>query len=170
MLMLELDPWHRNSHRMRHGLTEDFGYFSPDVDVGETNRQLEVTVELPGLDEEDIDVTLTDGVLTVKGEKRAETEEFGDDKHHYCLERSYGAFRRSFALPPEIDADDASARFDKGVLRIIFPKKAAVRAEPFTPPASRFPFWLLPPPGDGRFRNGRPVRSLVRAVRRFLHH
>ena len=170
MLMLELDPWHRESHRMRHGLTEDFGYFSPDVDVSETDRHFEVTAELPGLDEEDIDITLTDGVLTVKGEKRAETRELGVDTHHHCLERSYGAFRRSIGLPPEIDADDVSARFDKGVLKIIFPKKSAVRAEAFTPPVSQFPFWLLPPPGGDRFRNGYPVRSLVRAVRRLLHH
>ena len=168
MLMLELDPWHRDSRRMRHGLMEDFGYFSPDVDVSETDRQLEVTAELPGLDEGDIDVTLTDGVLTVKGEKRAETEELGVDKHHHCLERSYGAFRRSFGLPPEIDIDDVSARFDKGVLKIIFPKKSVIQAEAFTPPAPQFQFWLLPPPGGNRFRNGRPIRPLVRAVRRFL--
>ena len=170
MLMLELDPLHRDSHRMRHGLTDDFGYFSPDVDVSETDRQFEVTAELPGLDEGDIDVTLTDGVLTIKGEKRAETRELGVDKHHYCMERGYGAFRRSFRLPPEIDADRASARFDRGILKIVFPKKLALQAEAFTPPSSRFRFWLLPPPGGDRLRNGRPVRTLVRAVRRFLHH
>ena len=147
------------------------GRFSPDVDVSETGGRFEVTAELPGLQEKDIHITLNDGVLIVKGEKRSDTGRRDVHKRHHCRERGYGAFRRCIGLPPEIDTDRVSARLDKGVLRIVFSKKTAVRAEDFTrPPDSQFKFWLLPPPADGQHRNGRPVRSLVRAVRRFLHH
>ena len=104
------------------------GGFCPSMDVSETDRQLKVTAELPGVDDKDIEVTLTDGVLTVKGEKRSESEEEDKDKHHYRLERSYGAFRRSFRLPPGIDADDVSASFDKGVLKVTVAKKEAAES------------------------------------------
>ena len=152
MSMLELVPWRKERKQMARELADDWlmplhhqidrvftdffgtdvprlaqthwdGRFSPSIDVSETDRQLKVAAELPGMDEKDIEVTLTDGVLTVKGEKRSETEEEDKAKHHYRLERSYGAFRRSFQLPPEIDADEVSASFDKGVLTITVAKK-----------------------------------------------
>ena len=88
----------------------------------------EIDLELPGVKPADIDVSLQDGHLTVKGEKRSESEEENKDKHHYRLERSYGAFRRSFRLPPEIDADDVSASFDKGVLKVTVAKKEAAES------------------------------------------
>ena len=103
------------------------GGFSPSMDVTETDGQLEVTAELPGLDEEDVEVSLTDGVLTIKGEKKSETKEEDKDRSHYRLERSYGSFRRSFQLPPEIDAEKVSASFDKGVLKIAIAKTEAAR-------------------------------------------
>ena len=190
MSMVELAAVRKGSSRTRRELTgnqvfTDFigagvrhldpvrrnGRFSPDVDVSETGGRFEVTAELPGLDEKDIHITLNDGVLTVKGEKRSETGQRDVYKQHHCRERGYGAFRRCIGLPPEIDTDEVSARLDKGVLEIVFSKKKAVRAEDFTPPPdSQFKFWLLPPPADGRYPNGRPVRSLVRAVRRLLRH
>ena len=104
------------------------GRFSPDVDVSETGGRFEVTAELPGLQEKDIHITLNDGVLIVKGEKRSDTGRRDVHKRHHCRERGYGAFRRCIGLPPEIDTDRVSARLDKGVLRIVFSKKTAVRA------------------------------------------
>ena len=157
MSMLELVPWRKDRTRMTRGPGDDWllplhhqidraftdffgadfprlartgwnGDFSPDMDVSESDRQIEVTAELPGMDDKDIEVTLTDGVLTVKGEKRSERKEEDRDKHHYRLERSYGAFRRSFRLPPEIDADAVSASFDKGVLKVTVAKKETAEA------------------------------------------
>ena len=93
----------------------------PRVDVAETDKkEIEVTAELPGLDEQDVDVTLADGVLTLKGEKRSERKEEGRD--FYLAERSYGAFHRSIALPEGIDVDKVSAEFSKGVLKVRAPK------------------------------------------------
>ena len=146
------------------------GRFSPAVDVSETAGRFEVTAELPGLDAKDIHVTLNDGVLTVKGEKRSGTGQGYVHKQRHYQERGYGAFRRSFALPPEVDTDGVTVYFDNGVLKIVFSKKTAVQAEAFTAPTSQFKFWLLPPPADDRFRRGHPIRSLVRAAGRFLHH
>jgi HSP20 family protein len=93
---------------------------SVSVDVAEDDKGYTITAELPGLDESDIDVSVTDDVLTLKGEKRAETEE--KNKNRYVCERSYGAFQRSFALPADADADKIDAKFAKGVLTIALPK------------------------------------------------
>jgi HSP20 family protein len=93
------------------------GYrLQPKIDIAETDKDIEVTVELPGLDEKDVDVTLADGILTLKGEKKSERKEEGRD--FYVAERSYGSFRRSIALPESVDADKVSAEFSKGVLTV----------------------------------------------------
>lgn len=97
----------------------------PKVDVAETDKDVEVTVELPGLDEKDVEVTLADGVLTVKGEKKSERKEEG--KGFYLAERSYGSFQRSIALPEGVDADKVSAEFSKGVLTVKAPKLPEVQ-------------------------------------------
>lgn len=99
---------------------------SVDVDVAEDDKAYTITAELPGLDEKDIDVSISDDVLTLKGEKKAEKEEKG--KNRYVCERSYGAFVRSFALPSDSLADKIGARFAKGVLTITLPKNP--KAEP----------------------------------------
>lgn len=99
--------------------------FRPSMDVSETDQQFEIAAELPGLDEEDLEVTVTDGVLTIKGEKRLEAENQDQSRSNHRVERSYGAFRRSLQLPPEADAEQASASFDKGVLRVTIAKKEA---------------------------------------------
>ena len=96
------------------------GRLSPQIDLSETEKTVEVSIELPGVDEKDIDVTVTDDVLTIKGEKKDETEDKGKDYH--VIERSYGAFQRILALPCEVDADKVDAKFDKGVLKISLPK------------------------------------------------
>jgi HSP20 family protein len=96
--------------------------FDPRIDVVETETEVKVTAELPGLDAEDVDVTLSHGMLTLKGEKRQEHEEKGEGYYH--SERSYGSFQRSISLPSTVEADEAKAAFEKGVLTVTFPKKA----------------------------------------------
>ncbi len=95
------------------------GEFLPRVDVSETGKEVRITAELPGLDEKDMEVAVTNNMLTIKGEKKVEEEE-GD---YYHSERSYGYFNRTIALPQGIDADKAEAKFKKGVLKVTIPKK-----------------------------------------------
>ena len=100
----------------------------PSIDVRETETEVVVEVELPGMDEKDVSVTLNDRVLTLKGEKKAEREEKNDDYH--LMERSYGSFQRSFQVADTIDADKVKAAFEKGVLKVTLPKRPeAMKAE-----------------------------------------
>jgi HSP20 family protein len=100
----------------------------PSIDIRETESELVVEAELPGLDEKDLTVTLKEGVLTLQGEKKSEREEKKDDYH--LMERSYGSFQRSFRVPDTVNADNVKATFDKGVLKVTMPKRAeAVKAE-----------------------------------------
>jgi HSP20 family protein len=96
--------------------------FNPRVDVAESDREIRLTAELPGVDEKDVEVALTRDGITIKGEKRSEKEDKGEE--NYWLERSYGSFRRTFSLPCEVDSDKASASFKKGVLTVTLPKTA----------------------------------------------
>lgn len=93
---------------------------TPSIDVSETDKAIEVTAELPGVDEKDVEVTLTDDILTIRGEKKTETEDKKKDYH--LVERSYGMFRRSMAVPAGIDPDAIKAEFSKGVLKVTLPK------------------------------------------------
>jgi len=101
-------------------LDRRLGNFMPEVDVAETGKEVRVTAELPGLEEKDLEVSLIDGALTIRGEKREEHEE--DKGDYYHSERQYGAFERMIPLPSEVDADKAKASFKKGVLKITLPK------------------------------------------------
>ncbi len=125
------DPFAQLQRRM-NSVFEDFlsrsssdlwgdaaGEFLPRVDVSETGKEVRITAELPGLDEKDMEVAVTNNMLTIKGEKKVEEEE-GD---YYHSERSYGYFNRTIALPQGIDADKAEAKFKKGVLKVTIPKK-----------------------------------------------
>jgi len=104
---------------------EGWDAFSPRVDVVETDKEIKISVELPGLEEKDIDVGLSQNVLTISGEKRQEKEEKG---HNYLrAERSYGSFRRSIPLSCPVDADKTDAVFRKGVLTVTLPKMAKVQ-------------------------------------------
>jgi HSP20 family protein len=85
-----------------------------------------VTAELPGVDEKDLDVTLANEVLTIRGEKRTERDEEDKDKNWHVVERSFGSFTRAIPLPFDPDATKVEARFDKGVLRIRLPKPGEV--------------------------------------------
>ena len=101
---------------------EPAGEWAPMVDVSETKDAVVVTAEIPGVEQKDINVSLQDQVLTIKGEKRQEKEE--KDKNYHFSERSYGAFQRSFQLPLSIDRDKVAADFSNGVLTITLPKTA----------------------------------------------
>ncbi len=99
---------------------------TPSMDVSETDGEIELTAELPGLEEKDVDVTLVDNVLTIKGEKKAETEK--TDKDFHLVERSYGAFSRSLELPSGIDPANVEATMSKGVLTVKIKKPAAAES------------------------------------------
>lgn len=103
------------------------GSFSPRVDVIENDREIRVSVELPGMDDKDIDVSLNKDMLTIRGEKKEEKEQKGKD--YYRMERSYGSFSRTVPLPVEIDMEKAAASFKKGVLNITLPKTSKSVAE-----------------------------------------
>ena len=99
----------------------------PAVDVAEHDKAYEITAELPGLDEKNINVQVSNGVLTIKGEKTEEKEEKKKDYH--LSERRYGSFRRSFRLPDGVDADKIDAKFQKGVLTLTLPKTAETQSQ-----------------------------------------
>jgi HSP20 family protein len=99
----------------------------PKLDVTETDKQIEITAELPGLEEKDVQVNLADNVLTIRGEKKAEKEE--KDKTYRLVERSYGSFVRSLELPEGVNADAIKASIDKGVLKVTVPKPATVQVK-----------------------------------------
>jgi HSP20 family protein len=92
----------------------------PQLDVTEDDQAFHVTIELPGLDEKDVTVSLAERVLTISGEKKAEKEE--KEKNAYRRERAYGSFRRSLEIPADIDTGRIEAKFKKGVLSIDLPK------------------------------------------------
>jgi HSP20 family protein len=94
----------------------------PAVDVVESEKAYEITAELPGMDEKNIEVKVVNGSLTIKGEKQEEKEE--KKKDYYLNERNFGLFERSFGIPESVDADKIEASFKKGVLTVTLPKKA----------------------------------------------
>ncbi len=92
----------------------------PALDVSESEKTYTVTAELPGMDKKDIQITFTDGILSIKGEKKSEREEKGED---YCLmERQYGSFSRSVRIPGEVDGEHVDAGYKDGVLTVTVPK------------------------------------------------
>ncbi len=104
------------------------GAIVPELDVRESANAITVEADLPGVEEKDVTVTLRDGVLTIKGEKKQEREEKNESYH--LTERSFGSFQRSLRLPDTIDENKVEANFDKGVLKITAAKKPeAVKAE-----------------------------------------
>lgn len=104
-----------------------FTFSAPAVDLSEDDKAYKITAELPGLDAKDVDVSVSDGRLVLKGEKRQEKEE--KDKNYYFSERTYGSFQRAFELPASIDRDKIAADFAKGVLTITLPKTAEAQKQ-----------------------------------------
>ena len=99
----------------------------PAVDVTEDEKAYKITAELPGIEDKDLEVTVSGDLLTVKGEKRAEKEEKGTN--FYVSERSFGTFQRSFALPEGVDRNGIGAAFAKGVLTVTLPKTVQAQKE-----------------------------------------
>ncbi len=93
----------------------------PAVDIIEKEDAFEITAELPGMDEKNIEIKLSNGTLTIKGEKKDEREE--KKKDYYLSERHYGSFQRTFGLPDGVDPEKIEAHFSKGVLSLHLPKK-----------------------------------------------
>jgi len=96
--------------------------FSPKIDVKESDKDITISAELPGIDDKEIDVSLSRDALTIKGEKKEEKEEKGKD--FYRMERSFGSFSRTIPLPAEIDTGKVKAEFKKGLLTVTLPKTA----------------------------------------------
>jgi HSP20 family protein len=105
-------PWHR-------------GELTPRIDETEDEKAFHVKVELPGMSQDDVDVALSAGVLTIRGEKKREEEEKGKD--FYRRERSFGSFRRSLPIPVDVDENLIEAKFEKGILYIELPKTEEAR-------------------------------------------
>ncbi len=102
------------------------GGAAPKVDFHETDKAYEVSAELPGMDEKDVEVVLQDNLLTLKGEKKEERKDKEKGDYH-ITERRYGSFRRSFTVPPGVDAAKVKAKFSKGVLSVTLPKTKKAR-------------------------------------------
>ena len=99
----------------------------PSMDLSETDKEIEITAELPGLEEKDIQLNLTDNVLTIRGEKKNEREE--TKKDYYLVERTYGSFTRAVQLPEGVNADGIKAVMSKGVLKVTVPKPAPAQTK-----------------------------------------
>ena len=109
------------------GFDLDFsgGELTPVVDVSETDKSYEISVELPGLDDKDVELTLRDDLLTISGEKKTEREE--KKKGYHLSERSYGSFQRSFRLPDDVQAEKIKAEMQKGVMSISLPRSPSAK-------------------------------------------
>ncbi len=99
--------------------------FAPAVDVYEDEHNVTLKIEVPGIDEKDINVNLENSTLTVHGERKIEKEE--KEENYRRVESQYGSFTRTFNLPPTVDSEKVSATYDKGVLKVTLPKKAEAK-------------------------------------------
>ena len=125
----DLSPFRTDMDRLWNrfmGETSPGGAFTaewlPSVDISETQNDFVVKAELPGMDAEDVNVSISGDILTIKGEKNKEEEE--KDEHYHYMERYYGSFQRSFQLPSGVQGDNVEASFEKGVLKVTLPKVA----------------------------------------------
>lgn len=109
------------------GLTPWQGKWAPSLDVSETKDNLVVKTELPGIDPKDVDISITDNTLTVKGEKKQEKEE--KEENYHLIESGYGSFFRSLPLPMEVERDKVKANYKNGVLKITMPKSEKAKAK-----------------------------------------
>jgi HSP20 family protein len=123
-------PLARRWEREAGALAPDM--FSPAVDISETEKDVKVCAELPGLDEKDVTVEIDESALTIRGEKKEEKEEKG--RNWYRREQSYGSFHRVVPLPASVESEKAKANFKKGVLTVTIPKRDEERASRKTIP------------------------------------
>ena len=117
-----LDRFFDDFDRSFGGLAQfgEKGGWAPAVDIYEDDKAITLKVEAPGMDEKELDVSVEEGHLTIKGERKFENEEKEENFHR--IERRYGSFQRTFALPNTVDAENISAKYDKGVLKVVAPK------------------------------------------------
>lgn len=140
--MFEVQPWRpfrelSNLRREMDKVWEDFfgggeivsaeGSWIPSVDISETKDNLIIKAEVPGIDAKDIDISIAGDMLTIKGEKKQQVEE--KDENYHRLETRYGSFSRMIRLPVAIDADKTTATYEKGVLKLVLPKKEEVKSK-----------------------------------------
>lgn len=103
---------------------------SPKVDISETEKEINIVAELPGMKENDVNISVQNQTLTLSGEKKSEKKE--DNKTYHRIERSYGKFVRTFPLPFDVKPEAIDATFEKGLLKISIPKPANAKAKPGT--------------------------------------
>ena len=127
-------------HREIDRLFEDFtrgmrrgrpgpGQLVPSIDVTETEKEIVITAEMPGLERKDVEISVEDDVLTIRGEKKVESEQDDKNKNYHLSERSYGVFYRVLQLPPGVDPSKIQATMSNGVLKITIPKPARSEAK-----------------------------------------
>ena len=130
--------WHVPSFRAEPWKMDPFGDFPSlsrihgdllDVkfDVSDSGEAIEISADMPGMDDKDVELTLSEGILTIKGEKKTESEE--KKKNYYSRERRFGSFTRSFRVPESVDESKITASFDKGVLQVALPKRPESKAK-----------------------------------------
>lgn len=103
------------------------GLIKPTLDLGATEKEYTVTVEIPGVSEKDVELEIVNDTLTIRGEKKHENEE--KNKSYYRMERSYGSFQRMLSLPEDADQNGVAATFDNGILTVTLPRKALPKAD-----------------------------------------
>ncbi len=105
------------------------GAYIPRLDTTEQGNEIKITAEVPGIDDKDLDVTVNDDSVTIKGDKKDEVTQSKPDKSFHAIERSYGAFERTIPLPCEVQSDNAQATLKNGVLTITIPKSQLAQNE-----------------------------------------
>lgn len=125
MDMLFKGFWENTNMPMMMDPQLGFTKLNPLLDETEDDKAYHVKIELPGMGKDDVDITLADGMLVIRGEKKQEDEE--KDKDFYRSERMFGAFRRTLPIPVEVDESKIEASFDKGVLNIELPKTSEAK-------------------------------------------
>ncbi|MBY0558713.1 Hsp20/alpha crystallin family protein [Hyphomicrobium sp.] len=126
-------PLHREIDRLFEDFSQGIAaqqkmmHLLPNIDVAENNKEIDITVEMPGLERGDVDMSLEDNVLTIRGEKKMESHR--DDKNVYVSERAYGTFLRTIELPAGVDSSKINATMSDGVLKITIPKPANIEAK-----------------------------------------
>lgn len=134
-----ITQFHREIDQIFHNVFRDFGLspfeferpllprmaegiLKPTLDLSATGKEYTISVEIPGVDEKDIKVDISDNTMTIRGEKKHAKEE--NEKNYYRIERSYGSFQRVLSLPEDANQDGVTAKFKKGVLTVTIPRKA----------------------------------------------
>ena len=124
-LKREMDKMWEDFFGGRAIATMDEKTWTPSIDISETKDELIVKAEIPGMEAKDINISVTGDVLTIKGERKQETEE--KEENYHRIETRYGSFCRMIRLPVAIDTEKVTATYDKGVLKLVLPKKEEVK-------------------------------------------